>query len=400
MNQPPRLLHVTTIPMSLVFLSGQVAYMQQHGFDVSVVSSPGRDLEEFGRINGVRTFAVEMRRTITPLRDLGALWRLWRFVRRTRPDIVHAHTPKGGLLGMLAASLGAVRARIYHLRGLPLVTATGWRRWLLWLTEWIACALASRVLCVSHSLRDAALRLSITRADKILVLQGGSGNGVDASHRFNRATLAPNARERTRSRLGVPEQARVIGFVGRLVPDKGVVELARAWRPLRDEFPDACLLLVGPLEAHDPLPPDIEQQLRTDDRVRLTGMDWNTPPLYAAMDVVALPTYREGFPNVPLEAAAMELPVIATLVPGCIDAVTDGVTGTLIPSRDVTALHMAIARYLRDPALGARHGAAARERVLREFAQERLWEDVRQEYTRLLNGPAVPRRDLADAVAL
>lgn len=377
-----RLLHVTTIPMSLVFLRGQVGYMQRRGVDVSVLSSPGPDLDDFGRTHGVRAYAVNMRREITPLRDIAALRTMLHVMRSLRPHIVHAHTPKGGLLGMLAAALGGVPLRVYHMRGLPMATASGWRRGLLWLTERIACGLAHRVLCVSHSLRELATDARVCPAEKIEVPLGGSGNGVDALDRFNPATLPPDARAETRARFGIPVDARVIGFVGRLVRDKGIVELAAAWRSLREQFIDAHLLLVGPFESQDPIPRDVEVALRGDDRVHFVGMDWNTPPLYAAMDVVALPTYREGFPNVPLEAAAMGLPVVATRIPGCADAIVDGATGTLVPPRDAAALQTALALYLCDGPLGARHGAAGRERVLREFGQERIWEHIYNEYAR------------------
>jgi lipopolysaccharide/colanic/teichoic acid biosynthesis glycosyltransferase len=380
MTDPTRCLHVTTIPMSLVFLRGQIPYMQQRGIEVAVLSSPGPDLEEFGRAYNVPAYAVEMRREITPLRDLFALRGILRVIRTLRPDVVHAHTPKGSLLGMLAAALGGVRWRIYHMRGLPFASATGWKRKLLWLSELIACRLAHRVLCVSHSLRKQAIDARLCPRDKIDVPYGGSGNGVDATDRFNPALLSPSARSKTRARFGIPADARVIGFVGRLVRDKGIVELARAWRALRVEHPDAHLLLVGPLEAQDPIPREVEEQLRQDHRVHFAGMDWNTPPLYAAMDVVALPTYREGFPNVPLEAAAMGLPVVATRISGCIDAVADGETGLLIPRFDANALAVALGRYVKDEQLCALHGAAGRERVLREFSQERIWERIYQEY--------------------
>ena len=380
----PVLLHVTTIGMTLGFLSGQVGYMRGKGFHVHAVSSPGPDLERFAEREGVPVEPVRMERRITPRADLVALVALVRIVRRLRPTVVHSHTPKGGLLGMLAAAVAGVPVRVYHMRGLPLMGATGFRRRLLWGTERVACALAHRVLCVSRSLRETALAEGLCPPDRIRVLAGGSGNGVDAERRFNPDRLPRDSREVERARLGIPSSAAVVGFVGRIVRDKGVVELAEAWRSLRTAFPEAHLLLVGPFEPQDPVPPETEAFLRGDPRVHLTGMDWNTPPLYGAMDVVALPTYREGFPNVPLEAAAMGLPVLATRIPGCIDAVEDGITGTLVAPRDATALAAALERYLADPALRRRHGEAGRERARREFRQEVIWETLHAEYLSLL----------------
>jgi glycosyltransferase involved in cell wall biosynthesis len=379
-----RLVHVTTVPMSFTFLRRQVGYMRERGLDVAAVSSPGPEASRFAEAEGVRVYAVDMPRRITLGQDLRAICGLLGVLRKERPDIVHAHTPKGGLLGMISATLAGVGARVYHMRGLPLMTARGPRRALLWLTEWVACALAHRVICVSHSLRDVALEKGITRPDKIRVLLGGSGNGVDASGRFDPRSLDSDARARTRARFGIPEDAIVIGFVGRLVRDKGICELTEAWSRLRAAHPQAHLLVVGPFEPQDPVSSDVERALREDPRVHLAGEDWNTPPLYAAMDVVALPTYREGFPNVPLEAAAMGLPVVATRVPGCVDAVADDTTGVLVPPRDAAALEGALRAYVADEVLRRRHGAAGRARVLREFRQEALWEALHAEYAALL----------------
>jgi glycosyltransferase involved in cell wall biosynthesis len=174
----------------------------------------------------------------------------------------------------------------------------------------------------------------------------------------------------------------VVGFVGRLVREKGVVELWDAWRTLRAELPDLRLVLVGPREPHDPIPAEVARALELDPRVLLAGSDRDTPRWFRAMDVVALPSWREGFPVVPLEAAAVALPVVATEVPGCVDAVVDGVTGRLVPPRDAVALAAALRAYLVDPALRARHGSAARARVLADFDQRRIWDALHAEYVR------------------
>ena len=167
---------------------------------------------------------------------------------------------------------------------------------------------------------------------------------------------------------------------------KGIIELAGAWKRLRDEFPNLHLLLVGPYEAQDPISPEVDEELRRDARVHLIGEEWNTPPLYAAMDVLALPTYREGFPNVLLEAAGMKVPVVATRVPGCTDAVQDDVTGKLVPPYDSGRLAAAVKEYLNDPELRRRHGTAARDWVLREFRPQGIWQAIHQEYVRCLRG--------------
>jgi len=388
----PTLLHITTIPMSLVFFRGQVGFMKGRGIDVHALSSPGPDLYEFGQREGVPVYAVEMPRRITPLRDLVAVARIVRDMRRIRPTIVHAHTPKGGLLGMIAAAVYAAPVRIYHMRGLPLMGSTGVRRRLLWLTEWVACRLAHQVFCVSHSVREEAVKAGICDAGKIKVLCGGSGNGVDSADRYNPRSVSPAARGEVRETFGIPADAVVIGFVGRIVRDKGIIELVEAWKQMRKVYPQVHLLLVGPIEPQDPLPEGTERVLRKDDRIHLAGMDWNTPPLYAAMDVAVLPTYREGFPNVPLEAAAMGLPVVATRIPGCVDAVADGQTGILVEVRDAESLRSAIVRYIEDPVLRSTHGQAGRERVAKDFRQEAIWEALFAEYQRLLRPHGIELR--------
>jgi glycosyltransferase involved in cell wall biosynthesis len=379
-----RLVHVTTVPESLTFFHGQVGYLKARGVDVWALSSPGELLDQFAAREGVPVHGLEMPRRITPLRDLATTARLWRWLRKVRPDIVNAHTPKGGLLGMVGAWLARVPVRIYHMHGLPFMTATGLKRRLLRWAERVSCLLAHQVFCVSASLREAAVAEGLCRPDKIAVLHHGSINGVAAETAFNPARVGGTVRATERGRYGIPLDAEVIGFVGRVVRDKGLVELVEAWQTLRAERPELHLLVVGPFEPQDPLPPEVEKLLRTDPRVHLTGMNWDTPPLYTAMDVVVLPTYREGFGIVAIEAAAMELPVVATEVPGCVDAVQDSVTGTLVPPRDAAALTEAIRLYLLDPQLRRRHGRAGRERVLREFRQEDIWEELYAEYTRLL----------------
>jgi lipopolysaccharide/colanic/teichoic acid biosynthesis glycosyltransferase/glycosyltransferase involved in cell wall biosynthesis len=384
------IVHVVNVPQILRwFFNGQPSYMRRRGLITHAISSPGTELEAFGRAENVSVTALEITRRISPWRDLVTVVALVRQLRRLHPAIVHAHTPKGGLLGMIAGTLAGAPVRVYHLRGLRLDTATGTQRLFLTWSERVSCVLAHRVICVSHSVRDAAIALRLCPPGKITVLRGGSGNGVDASDRFNPERLLPDARILTRSRLGIPDEARVIGFVGRIVRDKGMTELADAWRVLRAEDPNLHLLVVGPFELHDPLPPKAEALLREDRRVHLTGPVDETPPLYAAMDIVVLPTYREGFPNVLLEAASMALPVVATRVPGCVDAVREDQTGTLVPSGDAIALADAIRRYLADPELRRRHGSAARERVVRDFRQEAIWEALYQEYADLLRARGV-----------
>jgi glycosyltransferase involved in cell wall biosynthesis len=331
-----------------------------------------------------------MARRMTPLEDMRSLAKIHSLVRTLRPHIAHTHTAKGGLLGTLAASLARTPVRIYQMRGRLSATANGWKRQSIMATERIVCGASSHVICNSHSLREGALRDGICRASKIEVLLAGSGNGVDSTVRFNPNRVTAAEASAVREELGIPAAAPIIGFVGRLVRDKGIGELVAAWRVVREQCPDAHLVLVGPLEPRDPISVSDKHTLETDKRVRLLGFRSELARLYKAMDIVVLPTYREGFPNVLLEAQSMALPVVSTRVEGCVDAVEDGVTGTLVPPKEAAPLARATLAYLDDASLRARHGAAGRARVLRLFERERLWEALLSRYESLLAGTALP----------
>jgi glycosyltransferase involved in cell wall biosynthesis len=380
----PRLLHVTTVPMTLCFVAGHVAHAKSRGLDVHVLSSPGEALDEFARDLQVAAHAVPMARRIAPLSDLAALWGIVRVMRRVRPTIVDAHTPKAGLLAMMAAALCRVPVRVYHQHGLPLMTATGLKRRLLRWTERAACRLAHEVICISPLLREVLIGEGLCPPRKITVLGHGSIDGVEADGKFDPAGVSTQWAERMRARHQIPPGAPVIGFVGRVVRDKGLVELEAAWRALREEWPSLHLLIAGPLESEDPIPADVEETLRSDPRIHLAGMVHDMPSVYRTLDLLVLPSYREGFNTALLEAAAMGLPVVATRIPGCVDAVRDGETGLLVPVRDAQALTAAIATYLGDPELRRRHGASGRRRARHDFEPGRLREALFQEYVRLL----------------
>ena len=378
----PRILYVVTHPMTAnILMRGQLRYMREAGFELAVVSGPGPELDEIKAREDVATYSVPLRREIGLAADIRALLGLRKRMRIFKPDVVVASTPKAGLLGMFAAWVERIPVRVYLVRGLRLETTSGLRRFLLCCAERIASKCATRVAAVSPSLRRRYLKLRLTNPGKIFVAGGGSSNGVDVT-RFRPAD-SPGRVARLRSRLGIPQDAPVIGFVGRLTADKGISDLVRAFTgEIRSRFAGAQLVLVGDFEDGDPVTAATQQIVRTDPEIRLLGFVSDAAPYYRLFDVLAFPSYREGFPNVPLEAGASMVPIVGYAVTGTVDAVVDGETGRLVAAGDRAALARAICAYLEDTQLRRRHGAAARERAVREYRSEKVWKHGHSRYTR------------------
>lgn len=319
--------------------------------------------------------AVPMARPIRLWQDLKSLLALFWALRGLRPHVVNAGTPKAALLGMIASFVLRVPVRIYIVRGLRLETVRGPLRWVLGLMERITSFCATHVLYVSHSLREVYEELGLGPRHKGIVLLEGSSRGVEVA-RYQRTPEREEAGRALREKLGIPSEARVAGFVGRFTRDKGIEDLVNAFVRLEKEDSNLHLLLVGWLEADDRPSPEVIERMETHPRIHLTGPLSDVAPAYQAMDFLVLPSYREGFPNVVLEASAAGLPTIGFRSTGVRDAVVDGETGELVDTGDVDGLAQAVARYAAAPDLCERHGQAAFERVERSFAQEKVFEAV------------------------
>ncbi|MFZ0314039.1 MAG: glycosyltransferase family 4 protein [Candidatus Korobacteraceae bacterium] len=383
------ILYSVTSSLSLVLLRGQLSYLRAAGFHPAVVCGPGPTLEAMRATESIPVFTIEMNREISPLKDLVALVRASQLVRHLRPLIANSGTPKAGLLVGLAAWFNRVPCRIYTLRGLRVETTSGPKRWLLRLTERIACACAHRVICVSPSLRQRAVELGVVPAGKAIVLASGSSNGVDPSRFSSTPQGLANAAE-VRRQLGIDQSRAVIGYVGRLTRDKGVPELMAAFELVRQRFPSAVLLLVGSYEPGDPVPPETRAAIELDANVIRVDFTSEIATYYFLMDMLVLPTHREGFPNVVLEAQAASRPVVTTRATGASDSVCDGVTGLVVPVGDVVALANALMKLLSDRDLAQQMGRAGRERVIREFSREKIWEALAELYRDLLQQRGLP----------
>jgi glycosyltransferase involved in cell wall biosynthesis len=404
-----RLCIITTIPATQYhFMAPQVALAVKRGHEVHLVCGADRWVtpQALGERYGVPVHVVTLRRAVTPLADIRALVALRGLFRRLRPDVVHYSTPKASLLGALAAWSARVPRRVYTNRGLlaadqPGLKGVAWR-----MVERVICRLSHAVTCNSESNRRLMVQRKLCDPAKLRVLGKGSSHGVDAQGRFNPANSDPARLESLKAQLlhtaspdrspqsalgergariihtrraqsaSNPRSAIVFLFVGRLARDKGFAELAGAWALAHRELPESRLVIVGPaVEPWNGLSRGILAALKADANVTFTGPVDDAAPYYALADIVVLPSYREGFPNVPLEAAAMEKPCIVTNALGCVDAVKDGETGVVVPVRDAGALARAMVRLARDPALRARMGRAGREWVVRDFVPERIAEE-------------------------
>ena len=363
----------------LLFFRGCITNLRSDGFDVSTITAPGPEQESI-RMEGASAFDVPMNREISPLADVVSLWRLWRLLRRIRPEITNSGNPKAGLLGGLAAVLAGVPCRIYTLHGLRLETTTGAKRQVLVWAEKIACKCAHRVICVSPSLRERAIDLGLVESAKTAVL---ACHGVEVERYAGTEENLARA-DGLRREMNLPKDSLVIGFVGRFTRDKGIPELMEAYRILRSDFPELRLLLVGDFEDGDPVPLSVRTLIENDPLILRSGFVPDTSAYYQLMDVLVLPTRREGFGLVNIEAQAAGKPVVTTRATGATDSVQDGKTGLLVPVGDSSALASAIRSLLSDNAKRKEMGRRGQEWVTREFSRGKILAALTREYHNLM----------------
>lgn len=366
----PRVLYgITSGTSARTLLRGQLAWLAARGWDVVLACTPDEDALAAASDQGVRLTPVPMERRIRLRSDLAALVAWVCLLRRERPDVVNVSTPKAGLLGGLAASLVRVPRRVYVVRGLRLEGSRGAQRVLLWLMERCAIAVATDVVVVSRSLGRECRRQRLFGRRGPWLIGDGSSNGVDAAAIAARAARVDAAGRR--AELGLSRDDFVVGFVGRLTPDKGLDTLVRALADPRLP-PRVRLLVIGSVED-----PATASALGAPGG-RIVSVGWTTDvwSYYAAMDALCLPTRREGFPNVVLEAAAAGIPAAVTRATGAIDAVEDGRTGRLFAVDDAAGLAAILTEWAEHPDAAAALGAAARDRVATRYRPERLWAGI------------------------
>jgi glycosyltransferase involved in cell wall biosynthesis len=374
-----RIVRIATVPFFVLHhLEGQIRALAAAGHEVHVITSPVEGFDRIAALGVAGVEALEIPREIAPLADLRALVGLTRLLKKLDPDLVHSNTPKAGLLGAVAAFLCGVPVRLHTFTGQAWAERSGPVRWLGRLADRIVVALSTLCYADSASQRDFLIREGIATAPKLAVLGAGSLGGVDLE-RFDAARLR-DAAVKARARLGIAPQAKVVVFVGRVTRDKGIVELVEAFGTLQN----AALVLVGPLEPErDPLPEATRREIERHPAIHAVGYDARPEVYLALADLLCLPSYREGFGIVVIEAAALGVPCLGTRIVGLSDAVVDGETGVLVPPKDPGALASALRSLLKDDARRAALGAAARKRVQAEFDAKKMNESLLQEYARL-----------------
>ena len=383
----PKLLRITTAPLSLrSLLSNQMKYMRENGFDVLMVSSDGKEWPDLIRNEACRHHIIPMAREIAPFRDLRSLWRIYRLIKKERPDIVHSHTPKAGLLAMLAARMAGVKIRIHTIAGLRYMTVSGFKRKILVMMEKLTGKAATQVWPNSFSLLNYVREQKLVSDKKLSVIGKGSSNGVDLG-RFSVAALRPEKILEIKETLKYDEQLVYLLNMGRIVKDKGIEELVQVFRKLHEKDPKLRLIVLGHFEDNlDPVSAGTREILNT--HPGIIHINWSNDVEYFMhlSHVMVHASYREGFPNTLLQAGAMKCPIVCSAIEGSVDIVTDRETGILFQPRNAADMEEKLRVALAHPDEMTKYAERLREKVENSFSQEYVHRSLKEKYLELLAG--------------
>lgn len=382
-----KLFRVTTVPISVEKLLGnQLTYMNQF-FDLTAISADEKELRRVGKELGIKTHSIEMTRKITPFQDLLSLWEMYLYFRKEKPDIVHTHTPKAGLIGMLAARLAGIKLRMHTVAGLPLMETKGLKRKLLNLIEKLTYACATKVYPNSFGLHDFIINEKLCSSQKLKVIGNGSTNGIDIKY-FDPELYSKEEKQNLRKQLNIGQDDFVFIFVGRLVKDKGVNELISAFKRITYlsfkhtfSYQIPKLLLVGAAEPDlDPLLPDTIVEIESNPNIVSVGFQKDVRPYFAISNSLIFPSYREGFPNVVMQAGAMGLPSIVSDINGCNEIIVENENGIIIKVKSTENLVDVIDKIMTDSLLYEKMNKNARLMIVNRYQQKLIWHGLRNEY--------------------
>ena len=375
-----KLIRITTVPISLdILLSGQLNYMQSF-YDVIAVSSEDDYLKEIGTKENVETFTIEMSRKITPIHDLIAVVKLFLFLKKEKPLIVHSHTPKAGILAMIAAKCAGVPIRMHTVAGLPLMETKGLKRTVLESVEKLTYSCATMVYPNSKGLYDFIIANKFTNKGKIKIIANGSSNGIDTKH-FAPEQVSQSLQQILKTKLQIQRDDFVLIFVGRLVGDKGINEVVQAFKQITKNNLNVKLLLVGMYEKNlDPLHESTHEEINTNKNIIFAGFQKDIRPYLAISNALVFASYREGFPNVVLQAGAMGLPSIVTDINGCNEIIINEKNGIIIPVKNSEATEKAVLRMIYEKDFFTSLQSNTREMIRSRYEQKLIWESILEEY--------------------
>ncbi|WP_020007990.1 glycosyltransferase family 4 protein [Salinicoccus albus] len=364
--------HLLTVPKSLVLMRGQIKYLSKKGYDISILTSEGPELDNFKETH--KKYRINMSREINVIKDLSSLKNIVSLFLKNKPLIVNSGTPKAGLLGTIAAFLTRVPVRIYTMRGLKLQTSTGLKFIILWFMEKVCCTLATDVICISHSVKKDMIDLKLVNKDKIVILGNGSSNGIDLKDfppQINKSQIVMNDYD---------EKKFTLGYVGRIVKDKGVDDVVHIFQYLKEQGVNCQLILIGSIEEGDPIKSTTYEKILNDENIIYLSHVENPSKYYYLIDVFLFLTAREGFGNVSIESQAAGTPVITYDVTGAKDTVINYKTGFIVKKNDINEVIEKLFLLYNNSFMLRRMGAAGKEYVEKNFSNELVWESMDQFY--------------------
>ncbi|WP_343610252.1 glycosyltransferase family 4 protein [Chryseobacterium oranimense] len=376
-----KILHVVSVSFSIsYFLGEQFKYFNKdkRKYKFFVACSPSDSLQNLSVKYDFESFGLQINRAITPFEDIRAILKLRKFILENKIDIVIGHTPKGGMIAMLAALLAGVKSKTYFRHGLVYETSKGLKKELLKKIEKLSGRIADKVICVSNGIKQKSISDKLNKNSKNTVLGKGTCNGVDCNNRFNPNTINHLEVNLLRNKFNIYENDTVFGFVGRLVKDKGVNELLEAWADLSKRYNNVKLLLVGPIEKRDQISDRSIEIIHNDNSIIHVGEVEDVSIYYALMSVFILPSYREGFPTVILEASSMELPIITTNATGCREAIVEGETG-IITSISAEAIYESFEFFIKNSDKQIEFGKKGRNFIVENFEQTKVWDIIEKQ---------------------